>query len=1299
MDVSRTKTVPTRLALALGLTSLAALAGSARALPGQEDPAGIEFFETRVRPLLALRCERCHGEEKQRAELRVDSRASLLAGGERGPALVPGDPRGSLLMRAVGYEDLELQMPPKGRLEDAEIALLEEWIERGAPAPEGERAAAVADSFDLEARLEHWSLQPLAGSDPRASVDAYLDTRLEQAGLARSVGAQPAVLLRRLSFDLVGLPPTVAELDDYLTAVERDGFEAAYTREVERLLASPHFGERWGRHWLDLVRYAETRGHEFDYGIANAWEYRDYVIRALDADVPYDEFLTEHLAGDLVEPQRRHPEQGFDESVLGTGFWFLGEQVHSPVDIRGDEVERQAGQVDVFSKTFLGLTVACARCHDHKFDAIPTEDYYALTGYLASTRYRQVRFESRGENTILARELAELRERQAPGLAAAVGRTLERELEGFGDLLLAARDVLEAEHRDPTTLGEDILFADFESESFDGWQAEGTAFADGPVASAGVQQRGALGERLVDSQRQLVGLSGDAGEAFTGTLTSPEFEVQRRYVKFLVGGGNRPGRTCVQLLVGGEVQAEATGRDDNRLRVASFDTGELRGRRARLRVVDSAAGPWGSIAVDQVVFSDVEGDVTPPTPEELAAAVRARHVQVVAARRRLPAERIGPAAGAVETARGDPGSPLHAFAQLACDFESAAPLAERLAAYTTEWRRAPPAEPEGTLEVVDWGAAAAPWIQDGVSFGLRPAHPGEAWPGADMSWPLEGVGTRAAARKDPTFDVLELALTTERESTRLEWIASGRTVYTPTFELERPRLFYLVRGAGRVHADVDSHRMNQGPLHAGVARSLDGDPEAGFRWVEHDLSDYVGERVSIEFSPAPAVNGRAPRFEVARVVQADAPPPPVERPSRDLLARLDSGAAPEDVARAVEENLIEAARALKDGSLRASPAHADLCRAADWAVGHPDLAVSSGARRDLTRAALGAVAQEKSLRERVVRRSRTAPAMLEGTPWSERVLIRGSHRSPGASVTPRAPAALGAELEPAARTDRLELAAILCDPEASPIVPRVHVNRVWQHLFGRGLVASVDDLGLMGERPTHPELLDHLARSFVAGGWSTKALIRELVHTEAYRRSSVPSEEALARDPDNLLQSHASVRRLDAEAIRDALLVLSGAFDPTVGGPSVKIHLTPFMEGRGRPPESGPLDGGGRRSVYLSVRRNFLVPMLSAFDFPQPATTMGRRGRSNVPAQALTLLNDPFVLEAAERAGERLLAPPERSAEERVRELYRAAFARPPSAAELELALGFVADAPEDPATWARLAHVLVNVKEFIFLR
>jgi hypothetical protein len=265
---------------------------------------------------------------------------------------------------------------------------------------------------------------------------------------------------------------------------------------------------------------------------------------------------------------------------------------------------------------------------------------------------------------------------------------------------------------------------------------------------------------------------------------------------------------------------------------------------------------------------------------------------------------------------------------------------------------------------------------------------------------------------------------------------------------------------------------------------------------------------------------------------------------------------------------------------------------------------------------------------------------------------------------------------------------------------------VWLGHFGSGLVRTPSDFGLRSESPTHPELLDYLATRFRDEGWSIKKLIREIVLTEAYRMATSGDPAAKERDPLNLLWHRAMVRRLEGEAIRDALLAIAGRLDETRFGRPVPVHLTAFMEGRGRPERSGPLDGDGRRSIYLEVRRNFLSPFMLAFDAPPPASTVGRRNESNVPAQALVLMNDPLVLQQCTLWARRALEGGKLTNQERVERLYREAFCRPPSAVEAAEAAAFVAEQAEaygagldDERPWADLCHVLVNVKEFIYLR
>ena len=413
-----------------------------------------EFFETRIRPVLAEHCYECHSAsaKKLKGGLRVDGRSELLQGGDTGPAIVPGKPEKSLLIAAMAHRDKDLAMPPKkDQLPDAIIANFEQWIRDGAtwPATEVSIATAKAKEFNLEERKQKqswlWKTPqrqkvPVVANTrwPLGSEDRFILHRLEQAGLSPAPSADDRTWLRRVHFVITGLPPSRAEIEAFLA----DTKPRARERVVDRLLASPHFGERWARHWMDLMRYAESRGHESDYIIANAWRYRDYLIRAFNEGVPYHQFLLEALAGDLLPKPRLRPGTNINESVLGTGWAFLGEEVHSPVDIRQDECDRIDNKVDVFSKTFLGLTVACARCHDHKFDPIRAQDYYALSGFMLSSSFRQVRFETMENNRSMAAELRSLREQVVPKLGKAVAASNERGIRHIADYLLAAQGLL-----------------------------------------------------------------------------------------------------------------------------------------------------------------------------------------------------------------------------------------------------------------------------------------------------------------------------------------------------------------------------------------------------------------------------------------------------------------------------------------------------------------------------------------------------------------------------------------------------------------------------------------------------------------------------------------------------------------------------------------------------------------------------------------------------------------------------------------------------------------------------------------
>jgi len=291
---------------------------------------------------------------------------------------------------------------------------------------------------------------------------------------------------------------------------------------------------------------------------------------------------------------------------------------------------------------------------------------------------------------------------------------------------------------------------------------------------------------------------------------------------------------------------------------------------------------------------------------------------------------------------------------------------------------------------------------------------------------------------------------------------------------------------------------------------------------------------------------------------------------------------------------------------------------------------------------------------------------------------------------------------------RLSLASSILDSE-NPLTARVMVNRIWHHVFGRGIVETVDNFGLQGKLPTHPELLDFLAIKFQREGWSTKKMVKSMVMSEAFRRSVTATEEARKVDPDNLLLTRYPMRRLEAEDVRDALLAISGRLDTTMFGPPVPLHITDFMQGRGKPSTSGPLDGEGRRSIYQEVRRNFLEPMMLTFDRPIPFTTFGKRNVTNVPAQSLILMNDPFVIQQAEMMAKKIIEQPSLTLDERIEWVYKRAYARAPSPRELTEARAFMhmiagmhgvkeQDILTTREVWKEYCHAVFNTKEFIYL-
>ena len=770
------------ISLSIALSGL----GPAWVFGGDDAPEALEFFEKEVRPLLSRGCWQCHGDTKPKAKLRLTSRAGILAGGVSGPAAVPGKPLESRLLTAVRYQG-ELQMPPTGKLTARQIDVLERWIHLGMPWPEAPTKAAKTPPPETPVKQPpFWAYQRVKVVPPavlddawsNTEVDRYILAGLEARGLKPAPRADKATLLRRATFDLIGLPPTPAEID----AFGQDESPQAFARVVDRLLASPHYGERWGRHWLDVIRYADSSGRVAEF--KEIWRYRDWVTRALNEDLPYTEFIKLQLAGDLLQPE--DPNRLNEDGLVATGMLAIAQfdPGSQKPQLHADSVD---DMVDVVSRSFLGVTLSCARCHDHKFDPITIEDYYAFAGIFANIRTT-------------------------------------------------------------TTLN-------------------------------------------MDPQRVIVPLASPA-------------EVQR-----------------------------------------------------------------------------------------------------------------------------------------------------------IEKHRKQVADREKELQQ----------LQQGTKLKATPAR--------DLRTQIDAM----------TKQLQELR--------KQQPPAASRTAV-------------VVKEGG--HAETLYKEFHDAPI------LLRGDP-----------------------------------LKLGKVVP------------------------------------------------------------------------------------------------------RGFPKILG--PCPEQPIRQGS--------------------------GRLELARWLTQPD-HPLTARVMVNRIWQHHLGEGIVRTPNNFGQMGERPTHPELLDFLAEQFVRSGWSIKAMHRLILGSAVYQQSSSAAAETLARDPANHLWSRMSRRRLDAEAFRDSLLAVSGKLDRAIGGPGTEDFMVP------------------RRTHYYMTIRSATKPngFNVLFERPDPGLISDQRSESILATQALFLLNDPFVHAQAKALAQRL-ATETADPDARMRHLYRLILGRPPTSREVDIGRDMLRQAPPpNYNAWERYCHLLLCTNEFLYV-
>ena len=1098
------------------------------------EPDGVAFFESRVRPVLVMHCYECHSADQSKGGLRLDYRGGFAKGGESGALVDLSMPEKSLLLQAIRHETEDLKMP-KGAdpLSDGVIADFTRWVRMGLPGlPENPPTAEVAASEGWQAKLanrrHHWAWQPVqnptvpALAEPGASphpVDRFLLAAMREKGLEPAAPASPAAVLRRLKFTLVGLPPTEEEMEAFAAAMgqsDRENADASLSPHpivsssprdalIDRLLQSPQFGEHWAAYWLDLMRFGETGGYVRDYPIPQAWRYRDYVIRAFNADVPYDRFVQEHVAGDLLPP-RLNAALKINEAPLGTGFMRLMEVSSTASDVGLEEAQIVENQIDTLAKAFQGLTVSCARCHDHKFDAISTADYYALFGVLASSRQSQVIIDTpevknhgvdamRSAKKQIKDRLLALWKDDVQNEAAAMQTWLQAGPGNKPDKAAFWGRVLLREKVDRADPGH--LFARIhETASGQSWEKSAAAWLD--------EQRRESAAREARNEDKFTTTAdfrqGDAGWFFSGVQPDT-----------IWSGGS-----------------------------------------------DFTLLPEGKELVDRLV---------PPG---------------------LHSDRLTRKHGAIARSK---------------DFSLGTKFI--------------------SLRVAGGSAAHVRLIQNNFQQMENIAH-------------LNKVGH---------FDSRFPTWITVPVGHQASW--QGRRSYLEILSKD----------------DVAHFRRSETgnkPFKEIVMKDTTGRSWFGVEQiVEHETPGVPENDLRLSLRLAPASGEWSAETLAAHWRQ-------------ECLAALD--------------------RWGRDG------ANAGDVELLNWLLEHGAL------RNELTQLPddFSKLAEQYRAQESAVPRFQRASAIVaEGPGFDSPVHRRGSPDSPGEKAPRRFLEVIhGAGSYTTGSQARLELAHDLTSPK-NPLTARVMANRVWRWVFGQGLVATVDNFGEMGEVPSHPELLDYLANYLVEHDWSVKALIRHLVTSRAFEAQSIASAKARQVDPANRLLSHMPVQRLRAEAVRDAILAVSGTLDQTMYG-----YTGPANPGESAVAANPRL----RRGVYQYIRREALDHMMIMFDAPEPSRTQGDRETSSVPGQSLLMLNNALVHEQVSAwAAKDLKIRSGYSTEQRIEHLFASALGRQPSAQEVQSLVEFIDDQAEayalppaargsDQRLWTDLCHVLINAKEFLYI-
>ena len=1014
----------------------------------KDSQESLAFFESKIRPVLVEQCYSCHSQEaatkgKLKGGLYLDSKEGLLRGGDTGPALSSEHTEESLILKALRYEEYE--MPPSGKLSANIIEDFERWVAQGAIDPRRAAEPIKQKAMDLESGRKFWSLQPLGSIRPASGahpVDAFILAAQEAKNLTPSEMADPRVLVRRAWFDLLGIPPTPVELQEAIASLgvpegQKGTVSAvAWSALIDRLLERPEYGERWARHWMDIARFAESFGYEQDYDRPNAYHYRDFLIRAFNQDMPFDQMARWQIAGDELAPE--NPLAWMATGFLGAGAFPTQLTEREFESTRYNELDDMTATTSV---AFLGLSIGCARCHDHKFDPISSEDYYRFAASFTAA--------IRSEKTL--------------------------------DLDPEANRKIAADHK----------------------------------------------LKLEELRRELMAYEAE--------------QLPIELAKFISQRGNDPAKSLNDPWrnLRGELESSAASQFKLQTDGSYLAIGDAPNQDKITFTAALPAGQWTALRIEALA------DPTLP--------------------------RQGPG-------RADNGN--FALGNL---------TVEHLAK-----------DQEPTKLVLEQPQATHQQNADSLSIA--------ASIDADLvsGWAIDGqIGKSQAA----VFRIANAISTVESDRLRMTLL---------------------------FHHPNAKHAMGR-------------------------------MRFSISKAPSPPieVGGDAPPADVLEAIAqiAEKLPMTKELPSSDAwktaLAWYKSVDPQWSQLNSKLTKLERDGPALRRTNVLVTtegephvPHHAD-------GRGYPHFYPETHLLRR------GDVDQKVSVVSpgfpRVFLKDLNAPAELT---WAD------STKSNSKSSYRRA-----------------ALAKWLTDTTdgTGALVARVIVNRLWQHHFGRGLVATPNDFGSTGQKPTHPELLDWMAQELIDQGWKLKALHRHLMTSQTYMQTNRrPEDPRLKSDPDNLLWWHRPPRRLEAESIRDSMLVVSGLLDRTMYGPGT---LDPNMK---------------RRSIYFFIKRSQLIPMMMLFDWPEPLVSIGQRQTTTIAPQALAFMNNPIARAAAEALSNQI------SDVQQIDEVFLKVLSRSPTDAERQAAFRFIAQAqktrqeqnvpqPEKMAI-ADFCQILLCANEFIYV-